>query len=82
MQQFQQQIEAYSGGQGYQDIRPMRRRDSDPMYSNDEDGDGVNQPNGGSDLSKRKKKKDDKVPFTPEVSDRNSIINFRNSYLS
>ena len=53
------------GGNFYhnQEERQHRRRDSDPLFSIDEDiGDG--------DLlmHQRKKKKDDKVPFTPEVS--------------
>ena len=46
-----------------QDDRQPRRRESDTLFSMDED-------QGDSDLlmRQRKKKKDDKVPFTPEVS--------------
>ncbi|TNV85864.1 hypothetical protein FGO68_gene11228 [Halteria grandinella] len=69
-QQLQQQMD---NAAGQHQERLVRRRDSDPMFSMDEDGgDGLmenvggNDGGGGGDGGKRKKKKEDKVPFTPE----------------
>ena len=45
------------------DMRAHRMRESDPMFSMDED-----QNENDLLIKPRKKKKDDKVPFSPEVS--------------
>lgn len=51
-------------GNGARPSSGLRRRDSDQLYGvEDEAGGG----DGSTDMNKRKKKKDDKVPFTAEV---------------
>ena len=48
-----------------QEMSERRRKDSDPLFSMEDDEET---PDGDQLKKSRKKKKDDKIPFTPEVS--------------